>query len=189
MTEQHTEILDLVPTTEEFEELMGLIYIQDEGRKQKIPFANWHPFFKKVSDFLKAKGHDVMDLTEEYFSSQESKDKVTVDYHVYQNKTELDAPKHFLFAPHCDNKNDFKVCTYIYYPICSFPKGGELVLNVKKQFNFDLEKSKSGELVIIDPRKQKVLVLEGDIPHYMSPCIGIGRRDCLIIQAPMRNQK
>lgn len=188
MTEQNTKIPDLVPTPQEFEELMGLIYIQDEGRKQRISFTHWHPFFRKVSNFLKARGHDVVDLTEEYFNSQECKDRVLVDYHVYQNKIELDAPKTFLFNPHCDNKDNSKVCTYLYYPICSFPQGGELMLNVKKEFNFDFEKTKPGEIVIVDPRKQKVLIVEGDIPHYMRPCIGIGRRDCLVIQPLMRNQ-
>lgn len=184
--EQKAEIPDLVPTEKELDELRKMVHIIEEGELQSVSFIKFHPFFRKVSDFLKAKGHDVVDLTQEYFESEKTKE-VIIEYHVYQNKDPKDKPKRFLFDAHCDNDNGVKVCTYIYYPMCTFPTGGNLFLNKNKSFAIDIFEP-DPETIKIDPRKQKVLVLEGDIPHYMDPCIGVGRRECLVVQVHLKNQ-
>lgn len=187
MAEQKAEIPDLVPSEEELKELRERIHITEEGDLQSVSLYKWHPFFRKVSDFLKVKGYDVVDLTEEYFENDQTK-QVVAEYHVYQNKKSSDKPKRFLFDAHCDNDNGIKVCTYIYYPICSFPSGGNLLLNKNKSFEIDTVQPDPEEIIVVDPRQKKVLILEGDIPHYMSPCVGVGRRECFVLQVHLKNQ-
>ena len=109
--------------------------------------------------------------------------KLNFEYHTYFNNVtpnisntpntnnEILEP---VFNRHYDNINSIEVCTFIYYPTCTFEKGGELVLCLQDK------------QITIDPRVTKCICISGEIEHYMTNCIGAGQRESIIFQVPTK---
>ena len=130
-------------------------------------------FLKKAINILLVNGYDVQE--DGFFDPEKGKLDCIFEYHIYRSKKDVKID--FTFDLHADNDNDTPVHTLIYYPILTFPRGGELVVYRKENIP-----------EVINPRHEKMVCFSGDLMHTMAPCCGTGIRESIVLQIPAKRE-
>ncbi len=155
--------------------------LDNQPKRQSVLTTFCEPM-KLVSKVLQEAKFDVVDLTKSIINKiiVDSKLHFTVfEHHVYKQTQPNQEPVKFMFKEHKDNKNGLEVHTLLYYPKCTFPKGGRLFYSLEPE----------GPLTsVFDPRDCKCFCMSGDVRHIMEPCEGIGEREVFVFQVPVKKQ-
>lgn len=93
-----------------------------------------------------------------------------------------------IFSAHRDNISNIPVCTMLYYPCCTYPKGGQL--QIFDDFNLTeptLQGQKKRRWITFDIRKTQCICINGNVLHRSLSCYGYGRREVIVFQVPVKN--
>jgi hypothetical protein len=119
-------------------------------------------------NILKSYGYEVEKPTVENIEKI-----VNIEYHIYMNNTDrkIIASQ---FSKHKDNEGatDYNVHTCIWYFDHTFNLGGEVIINPDNESN----------MIVFDPRRFNLLLLNGNTEHLITKCHGKGLRRCLVFQ-------
>ena len=102
-------------------------------------------------------------------------DSFYTEYHLYYTKNRK-ASCCCKFDNHFDNQGavNYDVHTCIFYFENSFEKGGDLQINSGRMCLRDIE--------TINTREWNVVLLDGSTYHQVTPMLGAGRRECIVVQ-------
>lgn len=110
------------------------------------------------------------------------------DSYLAEQSRLTDPAANAIFSAHRDNISNIPVCTMLYYPCCTYPKGGQL--QIFDDFNLTeptIQGRKRRRWITFDPRETQCICLNGNVLHRSLPCYGYGRREVIVFQVPVKN--